>query len=88
MCPVCIATAALIAGKATSTAGLAAVAVSKTWHRLQPVKHVASGVAERARSLTRYKQPQKIPRRARKQALFLAFRRKHTLNLKPQRNNP
>jgi hypothetical protein len=41
MCPVCIATAALIAGKATSTAGLTAIAVRKTWHRLQPVKHVA-----------------------------------------------
>jgi hypothetical protein len=29
MCPVCIATAVLIAGKVTSTAGLAAIAVRK-----------------------------------------------------------
>ncbi len=40
MCPVCIAAAALIAGKATSTAGLTALGV-KTWHRLHPGKHVA-----------------------------------------------
>ncbi len=47
MCPVCIATAALIAGKATSTAGLAALGVKK-WRRRQPVKHVArpSGCGE------------------------------------------
>lgn len=50
MCPVCIATAALVAGKATSTAGLAALAVKKTWHRLPLVKHVAqlSGCGEEA----------------------------------------
>ena len=29
MCPVCIATAAMIAGKATSSTGLAAVAIKK-----------------------------------------------------------
>jgi hypothetical protein len=33
MCPVCIATAALIAGSATSTGGLAAVAVKKFFTR-------------------------------------------------------
>ncbi len=45
MCPVCIATAALIAGKAASTGGLAALAVKKTWHRLQPVDHVEQPLA-------------------------------------------
>jgi hypothetical protein len=42
MCPVCIASAALIAGKAASTGGLAAFAVKKTWHRLQPVMSLSA----------------------------------------------
>jgi hypothetical protein len=53
MCPVCIATAALIAGKAASSGGLAALGV-KTWHRRQAVKSVAwaSGVDEKVRHVS------------------------------------
>jgi hypothetical protein len=43
MCPVCIATAALIAGKAASTGGLAALAFRRIRHKT--VKPVASASA-------------------------------------------
>jgi hypothetical protein len=53
MCPVCIATAALIAGKAASTGGLAALGV-KTWHKRQAVKFVTqpSGRDEKVRHVS------------------------------------